>query len=218
MISISNFETFLISENSKNSPIPELFQKEKLGVILLGVPGSGKSTFSKNVIMKYQRNIKSFSTDDISLRFTKDPNKYHLGSSELNVQYLLNYINSGQNFIYDTTGANDKAVFDVFKAAKKMDYKVIFILMLIDLNTAKYQNLTRFKKGGHMADQEYIDFVYSKQLRTTKDFLKYLNPDSFYIVNNNNNKYKYFKYSDNEILKRKVDKYISFKKPVKLKL
>lgn len=216
MKNISNFETFLINENSKNSPIPEFFEKEKLGIILLGVPGSGKSTFARNVINKYQRNIKSFSTDDVSLKFTKDPGKYHRGSAELNIQYLLNYMNSGQNFVYDTTGANDKAVFDVFKSAKKNGYKVVFILMLIDLDTAKNQNLSRFKKGGHMADQEYIEFVYSRQLRTTKDFLKYLKPDSFYIVNNKNGKYKYFKHTGGEILKRKVDKYVSFKNPVKI--
>lgn len=213
---ILNFESFLIGENSKNSPIPELFEEDNLGIILLGIPGSGKSTFSKNIISKYQKNIKFFSTDDVSFKFTKDSSKYHTGSSDLNRKYLLNYIKSGQNFVYDTTGSNEKSVFDVFKSAKKEGYKVIFILILIDLDTAKDQNLSRFKKGGHKVDQDYIDFVYSKQLKTTKDFLKYLDPDSFYIVNNKDGKYKYFKHTGGEILKRKVDKYIPFKNNIKL--
>jgi predicted ABC-type ATPase len=215
MENIFDFTSFN-EEVSKNTPIPELFQKNKLGIILLGLPGSGKSTFAKNFIAKYQNNIKSFSTDDVSLKFTKDPTKYHVGSSELNIEYLINYMKSGQNFIYDTTGTNDKAVFDVFKSAKRGGYKVIFILILIDLETAKDQNIKRFKKGGHMADQDYIEFVYYRQLRTTKDFLNYLKPDAFYIVNNKNGKYKFLKHTGDEILKRKVDKYISFKNPIKL--
>lgn len=216
MYNIFNFNSFLKEEYSKNSPIPELFEKDKLGIILLGLPGSGKSTFARNVISKYQSNIKSFSTDDISLSITKDPNKYHDGSSELNTKYLLNYIKSGQNFIYDTTGVNKESIFDIYKSAKKQGYKVLFILMLIDLDTAKNQNLLRFKKGGHKTDQDYIEFVYSSQLRTTKDFLKYLKPDQFYIVNNKDGKYKYFKHTGDEILKRKVNKYVPFKNPIKL--
>lgn len=216
MQNIFDFSLFVNEEISKNSPIPELFEKDKLGIILLGIPGSGKSTFAKNFIGKYQTNIKSFSTDDVSLKFTKDPSKYHVGSAELNIEYLINYMKSGQNFIYDTTGANDKAVFDVFKSAKRSGYKLVFILMLIDLQTAKNQSIIRFKKGGHKVEQDYIEFVYSRQLRTTKDFLNYLKPDVFYIVNNKDGKYKFFKHTGGEILKRKVDKYVPFKNPIKL--
>jgi len=121
-------DTKILEEYSKNTPIKELFIKEKLGIILLGIPGSGKSTFARNVINKYQSSIKTFSTDDVSFKFTKDKSKYHKGSTELNIRYLMSYINSGHNFIYDTTGSNDKAIFDVFKSSKKNGYKVIFYI------------------------------------------------------------------------------------------
>ena len=210
---IKGFEEYIKEEVSKNDPIPEisLFQ-DKLGIVLLGLPGSGKSTFIKKRILPLQRNIKPFSTDDVSFKFTKDPKKYHIGSAELNIQYLKNFMQSGQNFVYDTTGGNDKAVFDVYTTAKKNGYKLIFILLLIDLETAKEQNIKRGEMGGHLVPEDYIEHVYSRQLSTTKDFLKTLVPDNFYIVLNKSGKYKYYKHTGKEILKRKVDRYVPIKK------
>ncbi len=209
---INKWGSFINEEWSKNDPIPELTrQSEKLGIILLGVPGSGKSTFANSYIKPHNRNIKTFSTDDVSLMFTKDPSKYHVGATELNLSYLDNYIQTGQNFVYDTTGSNQQGVFKVFKSARKMGYKLIFILLLTDLETAKRQNVMRGQKGGHVADEDYVEFVYSMQRDTTRDYLKYLKPDNFYIVLKKEAGYKFMKFSPNgELLKRKVDKYVSF--------
>lgn len=211
---INNFNDYqkFNEEVSKNDPIPEITRMDSgLGIILLGTPGSGKSTFAKNYIYPHNRNIKDFSTDDVSFRFTKDVKKFYPGSTDINLRYLSNYIETGQNFIYDTTGSNAEGVYRVYTKAKKMGYTVIFILMLIDLETSKKQNLMRGQFGGHMADEDYIDFVYQRQYSTTKDYLEILKPDNFYIVLNKDGKYKFFKYSkDGELLKRKVDEYIPF--------
>lgn len=210
---INNYKDFINEEHSKNDPIPEINrQQEKLAIVLLGLPGSGKSTFAKKFIIPHNSNIKTFSTDDVSLKFTKDPNKYHQGSSELNVEYMKNYMKSGNNFIYDTTGSNDKSIFDVTKLAHKYGYSVMFILILIDLETSKKQNIKRGNIGGHLVDDDYIDYVYSTQLRTTKDYVKYIKPDAFYVVLNKGGKYKYYKFDNGELKKRKVDKYVSFLK------
>jgi len=208
---INKWGSFINEEWSKNDPIPELTREsEKLGIILLGVPGSGKSTFANTYIKPHNKNIKMFSTDDISLLFTKDSSKYHMGSSELNLKYLDNYIQTGQNFVYDTTGSNQQGVFKVSKTARKVGYKLIFILLLTDLETAKRQNMMRGQKGGHMADEDYIEFVYSMQRDTTRDYLKYLKPDGFYIVLKKEAGYKFMKFSPSGELKRKIDKYVSF--------
>ncbi|MGI9163449.1 MAG: AAA family ATPase [Mycobacterium sp.] len=210
---INNFGGFINEEYSKNDPIPEINRmSDKLGIVLLGLPGSGKSTFAKRFIVPHNPNIKTFSTDDVSYLFTKDKSKFHVGSSELNIKSLKYYIKSGQNFIYDTTGSNDIGVFEVTKEAHKYGYKIMFILILIDVDTAKNQNKKRGMTGGHLADDDYIDFVYSRQLQTTKSYLKYVKPDAFYVVLNKDGNYKYYKFDGKELKKRKVDKYVSFLK------
>jgi predicted ABC-type ATPase len=210
---INNFSGFVNEEYSKNDPIPEINRmKEKLGIVLLGLPGSGKSTFAKRFIIPHNPNIKTFSTDDVSYLYTKDKSKFHVGSSELNIVSLKSYMRSGQNFIYDTTGSNDIGVFEVTRDAHKYGYKIMFILILIDVETAKSQNRKRGMTGGHLADDEYIDYVYSTQLQTTKSYLKYVKPDAFYVVLNKDGNYKYYKFDNGELKKRKVDKYVSFLK------
>lgn len=209
---VNNFNDYqnFNEEVSKNDPIPEITRMDSgLGIILLGTPASGKSTFSKNYIYPHNRNIKDFSTDDVSLKFTKDPKKFYPGSTDINLRYLSNYIETGQNFIYDTTGSNSEGVYRVFRKAKKMGYRVIFILMLIDLESSKKQNILRGQLGGHVADDDYIDFVYQRQLSTTKDYLNILKPDNFYIILNKEGKYKFYKFSkEGKLLKRKSDEYI----------
>ena len=210
---INNFGSFINEEYSKNDPIPEINRmKEKLGIILLGLPGSGKSTFANRFIVPHNQNIKTFSTDDVSYMFTKDKSKYYKGASELNITSLKSYIRSGQNFIYDTTGSNDIGVYEVTRDAHKYGYKIMFILILIDIETAKAQNKKRGMTGGHTADDDYIDYVYSNQLQTTRNYLKYVKPDAFYVVLNKDGNYKYYKFDNGELKKRKVDKYVSFMK------
>jgi predicted ABC-type ATPase len=175
---ILRFEDFIFEEYNATEPIPELEQPGKLGIILLGVPGAGKSTFAKHHI---HRDMKKFSTDDVSLEFTGDPGKYYPKASEINLKRLNDYIKTGKDFIYDTTGIHEQNVMNVYKEAKSNGYKIIFILILIDKSTAKMQNIRRGRIGGHMAEEEYIEDVYKEQLKTTKNYLK-LNPDAFYIA------------------------------------
>ena len=169
---------FILEEYNATEPIVELEESGKLGIILLGLPGAGKSTFAKNHI---KRDIKKFSTDDVSLEFTGDPKKHYPKASEINLQRLSEHIKTGKDFIYDTTGINEENVKKVYEESKSSGYKVIFILVLIDKGTAKMQNIRRSKIGGHMADEWFIEDVYKEQLRTTKQYLK-LKPDGFYIA------------------------------------
>jgi predicted ABC-type ATPase len=175
---ILNFYEFLFEEYNATEPIPELEESGKLGIILLGLPGAGKSTFAKHHI---HRNMKKFSTDDVSLEFTGDPKKHYPKASEINLKRLSEHIKNGKDFIYDTTGITEQNVVNVFKEAKLEGYKVIFVLILIDKSTAKMQNIRRGRIGGHMAEEEFIEDVYKEQLRTTKNYLK-LKPDGFYIA------------------------------------
>ena len=57
---LSTYQHYIINENSKNDPIPEITQGGKLGIVLIGAPGIGKSTFAKNYIIHNIFNCYSF--------------------------------------------------------------------------------------------------------------------------------------------------------------
>lgn len=206
---INTYNDFLINEEwSKNDPIPELNIKSKLGIILLGPPGIGKSTFVKNFILPRNQNIKTFSTDDVSLTFTKDPNIHHKGSSELNLNRLKKFMETGQSFIYDTTGTQEVNVRDIHNTAKFNGYTTIFIHLVGTLDTSINQNLNRDRQ----VSTDYIKLAYDKQFGNISKYSQELHPDGYYIVQNSNGKYKFSKYDSGKILKRKVDKYLESKK------
>jgi predicted ABC-type ATPase len=198
-----------IFERNSTDPIPELNDSGKLGIILLGIPGSGKSTFAQSYI---KRKMKKFSTDDVSLEFTGDVKKYYPEASEINLNRLSGWIKKGGDFIYDATGKQEESVSRIYNEAKSLQYKVIFILILIDKETAIKQNIRRGRIGGHETDVEYIEEVYNKQLETTKNYLK-LNPDGFYVVLSKSQdtplsdfpaiKYKFMKFDKEGILMRR---------------
>jgi predicted kinase len=200
---IKSFELYkyLIIENSKNDPIPELNKKNKLGIILLGAPGIGKSTFVKTFIRN--QTIKTFSTDDVSLTFTKDPNVYHKRSSEINLNRTKGFIKTGQSFIYDTTGTQEKNIKNIHNLAKLNGYTTIFIHIIGPLDVALKQNKIRNRQ----VPNNYIKHAYDRQFSNISKYFKDLNPNAYYIVQNNNGKYKFSKYQNNKILKRKTDSY-----------
>ncbi len=205
---IFKFDEMLNEEVSKNDPIPELWEESNMGIVLVGAPGSGKSTFAKSEINRKMRNVKVFSTDDVSRAFTKDPKEYKSGSSRLNFNRLVNFMESGQNFVYDTTVSSDKKLMEVAEKARDNGYNLIFIHIVVDLETAKNQNDMRSKSGGHEVDLNYIEMAYKRQFQNMKDFEKYLEPDAYYVVMNRPGGYKYLKMENGKLLKRKVDKYV----------
>ena len=209
MRNIIKYTEFINEEVSKNDPIPEINRmKRGIGIILLGTPGAGKSTFVKDFILPRNSNFKKFSTDDVSLLFTKDPSQYHKGASELNLSRLEKYMESGNNFVYDTTGTREKNIREVTERGHRLGYKIIYCMILVDLNTTKRQNLERGKAGGHQVPDDFIQYVYTRQFQNIRKYSEELNPDNFYIIHNKNKKYKFLKFQDGKMWKRKVDTYV----------
>lgn len=193
----------IFEEFSKNDPIPEITTSKKLAIILLGPPGIGKSTFASNFITHKNRAIKIFSTDDVSLTLSKDPNVYRKGASELNLKRLRIYMNSGGSFIYDTTGTHKENIENITKLARDNSYDVIYIHLMGTLDLSLKQNSQRSRN----VDDEFLKLAYQTQFKNMK-FFSSLNPNKYYIVYNIDGKYKFMQYKDGELLKRKVDKYI----------
>jgi predicted kinase len=204
------FGEYKVNEEwSKNDPIPELNSKDKIGIILLGPPAVGKSTFATNYIIHKNRDIKIFSTDDVSLTRTKDHSQYKKGSSELNVKRLKLFIKTGGSFIYDTTGTQKENISSITKLAHSEGYQVIFIHLIGTLDMSLKQNIQRERN----VPSDFIKHAYDEQFKNMK-FFSQLRPESYYIVYNIDGKYKFMKYEDGKILKRKVDKYVALKESV----
>ena len=69
---IYNFKTFLL-EHSKYDPIPELSWDKhgKTAIILMGIPGSGKSTFTKQFLIPKLKDYKIFDPDELMVKLQK---------------------------------------------------------------------------------------------------------------------------------------------------
>ena len=229
---IKEYNQFILEEVSKNEPIPEIIGIDRgLAIFLIGAPGIGKSYFVKNHIHTKNSNIKDFSTDDVSLLYTKDPNVYYRGkelpdgsrtpnASEMNLRKMEKFMETGQNFIYDTTGAGkeftDKGfehIKEIFDNAKSNGYKIVFIHLLSTLETSIKQDQLRDRH----VDPDYIQWAYAKQMGGEIDGQKVegnmqrykaLNPDSYYLVTSIDKKYKFYKFIDGKLAVRKNDRYI----------
>lgn len=162
------------------------------------------STFIKNYIQT-RKNIKAFSSDDISLMFTKDPNVRHRGSGELNIKRIDIFMETGQSFIYDTTPTYSEDKVDLITKAKEYGYKIVFVALITPLEVA----LKRNKERDRQSSEEFLKHTYGNiwnKLSQHKD----LKPDSFYVITDLNNKYTFYKYDvDNKtLLKRKGHQYV----------
>jgi predicted kinase len=200
---LNTYQHYIVNENSKNDPIPEINQGGKLAIVLIGAPGIGKSTFAKNYIIHKNQNIKIFSTDDVSLTLTKQHDVYRRGSSELNLKKLYMFMKSGGSFIYDTTGVKKENVESVTKEARDNGYNVIYVHLVGTLDLSLKQNLQRERN----VPEDVIKNIYAEQFKNMKYFSS-LNPDVYYVVYNIDGKYKFMKYNGQKLLKRKADRYV----------
>jgi len=160
MLNFKSLAEGLFLEVSKNDPIPELNRKQNnLGIFLIGHPAAGKSTFFSNFIKPKQKNVKHFSSDDLSVLRRKAAGeeeqltKYKPGTSVVMRKYLRNFLSSGNNFVMDTTGENKENVKIVFEEAKKHEYDIIFIHLL----TPAPKAVQRIKQRQKQGDQDYDD-------------------------------------------------------------
>ena len=209
MIKLLNilFENLNLQEYSKNDAMPEIPRmKKNLAVFIFGPPGSGKSTFVQNFILRLNNRFTIVNPDDIDyLLRGKDYTSTVRPSSvtKMSILKATNILKTGNNIIYDTTGNDFQRIETLSKIAKENNYTVVFIHLLDSLNDL----INKSKQRARPVDEPYIKSSYNKTQSLIKKYSNELQPDSYYIVTALGGKYKFFKYENNKLLKKKVDKY-----------
>lgn len=203
--------TEFILERSKNDAIQELTIIDKpLAIFIFGAPSVGKSSYIYNKILPKitNKDIKIFSSDNISYLYTKDKDVYKKGTSKLSMKYLNSYINTtNKSFIYDTTSILNKEKEEIINLSKEKGYTVIFITLITDLET----NIQRDKSRDRYKSEEFIKDLYTNMWENI-NLYKSLNPDYYYLITTltHGNIYNYYKYDldTGELKTKKGDKYI----------
>lgn len=115
---IYNYETFLLLEHSKSDPIPELTWKKKGKTIifLLGIPGAGKSTFSKKFLIPKLKNYKIFDPDELQKQLKKlgkmeyERTDIEIGEKKEDIKKAMKKFNDEYNISVELT---DKEIDDI---------------------------------------------------------------------------------------------------------
>ena len=108
--------------------------------VLIGLPGSGKTTFA-NAMMESGKNIVYLSSDELRKEYIKDKDNHVVIFNEMHRRTLEN-LNAGNDVIYDSTNLEikfRKNLFDKVKAMYK-DSKVYAIFIHKGLENAILQS------------------------------------------------------------------------------
>ena len=112
-------------------------------------------------------------------------------------KYIHNFIKSGNNFIYESTGKNTEFIEDIVKSARENDYNIVIIkIKCPSFEEGMLRNLQRNRS----VPLKYQLDAYKKV--ADEKLYKEINPDKYYVVLNMNNKFIYYK-MDKELVKIK---------------
>jgi len=114
--------------------------------ILVGIPGSGKSTRVKHILSKLSADV--ICPDDIRLEITGDASDQSKNSEVWDIAYqnLHASLTKGSNVIFDSTAVSKKARKRLLSIGKKYDCEIIAIVCNVSLKTAISRQSLRSRK------------------------------------------------------------------------
>ncbi|WP_025725026.1 AAA family ATPase [Acholeplasma granularum] len=177
----------------------------KKAIILVGVPGSGKSTYAKTL------NMPHFSSDMIRLELFGTLRTHHTEKDDQTVFNLLHdrVFSFGESLIYDATNITRTLREKLYKKFKSLGYDVELHFVLEPLLFAKYQNEKRaFEKvvPFKIINQMY-KFMAAPRIGVDCDDVKIISQSTF--LNDNTNYNDFVKLAKTEGIKSAVTKYVS---------
>jgi len=128
--------------------------------IMVGLPGSGKSTYAKNFIK--DKDIEYLSSDSLRAVYGKDETDQSVTSIVFGhiKRKVDESLKDGKNVLVDATSVNRKERSDYINTAKKYGAKVVAIVFKMDRRGLIERNKKRGEQGGRVVP----DFVINKML------------------------------------------------------
>ena len=169
----------------------------KTALIISGIPASGKTTKREELIKKYKINQPCIIDPD---EYLLESNMSYEEISEITKKLEIYAIEQGYNIVFDKVYSYLNDLNKLILLLKKHKYKIIFVLLYTDLNTA----LKRNKMRSRIIDEKIIKARYyeiKKNGPKYKNVLKNVNIINYYsndklILHINNNEQFYYKYGN----------------------
>lgn len=117
-------------------------------IIMCGVPGSGKTHYSKEIMENIQDDSFVYlSSDDIRVELFgfEDQTKHKETFAEMNKR-CKEYLSQGKSVVYDATSLTRKLRTNLINEMKEVTYKVIIYACIVDFKLLKEINGTRVER------------------------------------------------------------------------
>lgn len=129
---------------------------------MVGLPGSGKTTYAKDFIKDKQ--VEYLSSDSLRAVYGKDETDQSCTSrvfSHIKTK-VDEYLRDNKNVLVDATSVNRKERSDYINTAKKYGSKVVAVVFKMDRNGLIARNIQRGKEGGREVPTFVIDKMLNK--------------------------------------------------------
>lgn len=153
--------------------------KDKKLIMVIGIPGAGKSTIAPKYSLKYKaRLIDSNVIKTYLPEFAKNGSNaalVHKESSNIAMELYRQSILQGENIIYLKMGDKPKQIAALIKLAKDQGYEITLIYVESLPNLAKARVLRRFLDSGFFVSPELVSSCYEQstcKVQYTYDVLK----------------------------------------------
>ena len=169
----------ILLENAKRD-LSRLLQQDKMMVIMVGSPRSGKSDFVTKFVLPHARGIQVVDNDQISGFFTKDSNTYHRGSTRIGLELIGHAIKNRwkKSVLYDSTGRDLARIKSVTDMAREASYNIVIIHVLSPLK----DTLKRNNKSSRYVDPNYLKLVWYESQSHMKQIYKMTDPLGYFVI------------------------------------
>lgn len=136
--------------------------------IMVGLPGSGKTTFAKKFIE--DKNINYLSSDELRAMFGTSQEDQSVTPKVFSyIKSMVDeYLKNKANVLVDATNVNKKERSDYIKTAKKYNAKVVVYVFKMDRAGLIDRNKTRGQQGGRVVPDFVIDKMLNKYEEPSK--------------------------------------------------